>query len=212
MACNLTRGLLVDCKDQIGGLKKIYFVKSYCSDITARAVFNGTNPLQMDNAGFENWDIKEDIGSGVDGVQVFQYDLRPNLSSMTVNFNSDPATGTTFFEQTLSITLQKLSVAQTNELKLISYNRSQVFVLDNNDNVFLLGMDNGCDVSGGTAVSGAAKGDMTGFTLELRAEEKNPMIWLPATQGTSDGSGNATANYPFDGLADDDKLLITKGS
>jgi|TARA_Y100000015_G_C2354764_1_gene72362 hypothetical protein len=212
MACNLTRGLLVDCKDQIGGLKKIYFVKSYCSDITARAVFNGTNPLQMDNAGFENWDIKEDIGSGVDGVQVFQYDLRPNLSSMTVNFNSDPATGTTFFEQTLSITLQKLSVAQTNELKLISYNRSQVFVLDNNDNVFLLGMDNGVDVSGGTAVSGAAKGDMTGFTLELRAEEKNPMIWLPATQGTSDGSGNATANYPFDGLADDDKLLITKGS
>mgnify|MGYP003132775089 CR=1 FL=1 len=212
MACNLTRGLLVDCKDQIGGLKKIYFVKSYCSDITARAVFNGTNPLQMDNAGFENWDIKEDIGSGVDGVQVFQYDLRPNLSSMTVNFNSDPATGTTFFEQTLSITMQKLSVAQTNELKLISYNRSQVFVLDNNDNVFLLGMDNGVDVSGGTAVSGAGKGDMTGFTLELRAEEKNPMIWLPATQGTSDGSGNATTNYPFDGLADDSKLLITKGS
>lgn len=212
MACNLTRGLLVDCKDQIGGLKKIYFVKSYCSDITARAVFNETNDLQMDNAGFENWDIKEDIGSGVDGVQVFQYDLRPNLSSMTVNFNSDPATGTTFFEQTLSITMQKLSVAQTNELKLISYNRSQVFVLDNNDNLFLLGMDNGVDVSGGTAVSGAGKGDMTGFTLELRAEEKNPIIWLPATQGTSDGSGNATANYPFDGLADDDKLLITKGS
>ena len=212
MACNLTRGLLVDCKDQIGGLKKIYFVKSYCSDITARAVFNSTNPLQMDNAGFENWDIKEDIGSGVNGVQVFQYDLRPNLSSMTVNFNSDPATGTTFFEQTLSITMQKLSVAQTNELKLISYNRSQVFVLDNNDNVFLLGMDNGVDVSGGTAVSGAGKGDMTGFTLELRAEEKNPMIWLPATQGTSDGSGNATTNYPFDGLADDSKLLITKGS
>ena len=53
---------------------------------------------------------------------------------------------------------------------------------------------------------------MTGFTLELRAEEKNPMIWLPATQGTSDGSGNATTNYPFDGLADDSKLLITKGS
>ena len=211
MACNLTKGLAVDCKDQIGGLKKIFFVKSYCSDITSRAVFNGTNPLQMDNAGFENWDIKEDIGSGVDGVQVFQYDLRPNLSSMTINFNSDPATGTTFFEQTLSLSLQKLSVAQTNELKLISYNRTQVFVLDNNDNVFLLGMDNGVDVSGGTAVTGVAKGDMSGFTLELRAEEKSPMIWLPATQGTSDGSGNATANYPFDGLADSAKLLITKG-
>ena len=212
MACNLTRGLLVDCKDQIGGLKKIYFVKSFCSDILGRATFNNTNPLQMDDAGIENWDIKEDIGSGVDGVQVFQYDLRPNLSSMTVNFNSDPATGTTFFEQTLSISLQKLSVAQTNELKLVAYNRSQVFVLDQNDNVFLLGISNGVDVSGGTAVTGVAKGDMTGFTLELRAEEKEPMIWLPPTQGQSNGSGSITTNYPFDGLADDAKLLITKGS
>lgn len=201
MACNLTRGLLVDCKDQIGGLKKIFFTQSYCSDIRASATFNGTNVLQMDTAGFANWDIY-----GGSTVNVFQYDLRPNLSSVTVNINSDPATGTTFFEQTLSLTLQKLTVAQTNELKLISYNRSQVFVLDNNDNVFLLGMDNGCDISGGTAVTGAAKGDMTGFTLELRAEEKDPLIWLPAT------AGGGTAKYPFDGLSDEAALNIAVGT
>ena len=201
MACNLTRGLLVDCKDQIGGLKKIFFTQSYCSDIRASATFNGTNALQIDTAGFANWDIY-----GGSTVNVFQYDLRPNLSSMTVNINSDPATGTTFFEQTLSITLQKLTVAQTNELKLISYNRSQIFVLDTNDNVFLLGMDNGCDVSGGTAVSGAAKGDMSGYTLEFRAEEKDPMIWLPAT------AGGGTAKYPFDGLSDEASLNIAVGT
>ena len=201
MACNLTRGLLVDCKDQIGGLKKIFFTQSYCSDIRASATFNGTNVLQMDTAGFANWDIY-----GGSTVNVFQYDLRPNLSSVTVNINSDPATGTTFFEQTLSLSLQKLTVAQTNELKLISYNRSQVFVLDNNDNVFLLGMDNGCDISGGTAVTGAAKGDMTGFTLELRAEEKDPLIWLPAT------AGGGTAKYPFDGLSDEAALNIAVGT
>ena len=201
MACNLTRGLLVDCKDQIGGLKKIFFTQSYCGDIRASATFNGTNALQMDTAGFANWDIY-----GGATVNDFQYDLRPNLSSMTVNINSDPATGTTFFEQTLSITLQKLTVAQTNELKLISYNRSQIFVLDTNDNVFLLGMDNGCDVSGGTAVSGAAKGDMSGYTLEFRAEEKDPMIWLPAT------AGGGTAKYPFDGLSDEAALNIAVGT
>ena len=201
MACNLTRGLLVDCKDQIGGLKKIFFTQSYCSDIRASATFNGTNVLQMDTAGFANWDIY-----GGSTVNVFQYDLRPNLSSVTVNINSAPATGTTFFEQTLSLTLQKLTVAQTNELKLISYNRSQIFVLDNNDNVFLLGMDNGCDISGGTAVTGAAKGDMSGFTLELRAEEKDPLIWLPAT------AGGGTAKYPFDGLSDEAALNIAVGT
>ena len=198
MACNLTRGLLVDCKDQIGGLKKIYFVKSYCSDIKKEASFNSN---VMETAGFANWDIVEG-----GKVEVFQYDLRPNLSSMTVNINSDPATGTTWFEQTLSITMQKLSSSQTNELKLISYNRSQVFVLDSNDNVFLLGMNDGCDVSGGTAVTGAAKSDLTGYTLELRAEEADPLIWLPATAGV------ATAVYPFDGLTDENDLTITVGT
>ena len=201
MACNLTRGLLVDCKDQIGGLKKIFFTQYYCSDIRASATFNGTNVLQMDTAGFANWDIY-----GGSTVNVFQYDLRPNLSSVTVNINSDPATGTTFFEQTLSLTLQKLTVAQTNELKLISYNRSQIFVLDNNDNVFLLGMDNGCDISGGTAVTGAAKGDMTGYTIEYGAEERNALIQLPASAGA------ATAKYPFDGLTDESALTITVGT
>ena len=129
---------------------------------------------------------------------------------MTVNINSDPATGTTWFEQTLSLSLQKLSVAQTNELKLISYNRSQIFVLDNNDNVFLLGMDNGCDISGGTVVTGAAKSDMSGYTLELRAEEKDPLIWLNATAGAGSG-GTPTAKYPFDGLTDEAALTITTG-
>jgi hypothetical protein len=106
--------------------------------------------------------------------------------------------------------MQKLSVAQTNELKLVSYNRSQVFVLDNNDNLFLLGIDNGMDVSGGTAVTGVAKGDMTGYTLELRGEEKDPMIWINATAGVGSG-GTPTPKYPFDGLTDEAALTITTG-
>ena len=197
MACKLTLGRLVDCKDQIGGLKKIFFCESYCGDIKAEATFSSN---VMTTAGFAAWDI-----ISVGKVNVFQYDLRPNLSSMTVNINSDPATGTTWFEQTLSLTLQKLTVAQTNELKLVSYNRSQVFVQDVNDNVFLLGMDNGVDVSGGTAVTGAAKSDMTGFTLEMRAEEKDPMIWIKPT------SGGGT-DYPFDQLGDADADLTIVAS
>ena len=59
---------------------------------------------------------------------------------------------------------------------------------------------------GGTAVTGAAKGDMTGFTLELRAEEKDPLIWLPAT------AGGGTAKYPFDGLSDEASLNIAVGT
>ena len=154
----------------------------------------------MTTAGFATWD-------GFGGtVEVFKYDLVPNLSSMTVNIQSDNANGTTFFNQTLSITLQKIDHDTTNELRLMAFSRSQIFVQDENDNVFLLGLDGGCYVTGGTVVTGAAKGDLTGYTIEYGAEERNALIQLPASAGA------ATAKFPFDGLTDESNLTITTGT
>ena len=97
-------------------------------------------------------------------------------------------------------------VSSRNELKLICYNRVQIFVQDVNDNVFLLGFDNGVDVSGGTIVTGAAKGDMSGYTIELRAEEKDPMFFIKKTNGSG-------TDYPFDQLGDaDSELTIVSGT
>tara|TARA_R100000458_G_C8165879_1_gene168194 strand:- start:62 stop:655 length:594 start_codon:yes stop_codon:yes gene_type:complete len=197
MACNITRGRLIDCKDSIGGLKAIYIAKSYSNNISAVATINTT---EMTTAGFATWSC---CGGT---VEVFKYDLVQNLSSMTVNINSDNANGTTFFEQTLSVTLQKIDHDMTNELRLMAYSRSQIFVQDSMDNVFLLGIDGGCYVTGGTVVTGTAKGDMNGYTIEWGAQENNALIQLPASAGA------ATAKFPFDGLTDEANLTITVGT
>lgn len=201
MACTLTKGRLVDCKDAIGGLRTIYILPTYCNNIEEKAEIAD---LEMTDADFADWSTYGDpTGSK---QTLLQYDLRPSLSSMTVNFNSDPATGTTFFTQTLSITLQKIDHDTTNQLKLAAYNRSQIFVRDANDDIFLLGMNNGVNVTGGTMVTGAAKGDLTGYTLEFSAEEKLPPIQVKPTAGPS------TANYPFDGLSDAADIAFVVGT
>ena len=197
MACDITRGRLIDCKDTIGGLKAIYIAKSYSNDVSASATINAT---EMTTAGFANWSC---CGGT---VEVFKYDLVQNLSSLTVTINSDNANGTTFFTQALSVTLQKIDHDMTNELRLMAYSRSQIFVQDANDNVFLLGIDNGCHVSGGTVITGVGKGDLNGYTIEWSAEENNALIQLPASAGA------ATAKYPFDGLTDESALTITVGT
>ena len=204
MACNLTAGRLVDCKDQIGGLKTIFFCADYSSNIGQHMTVNGTNALQIDTAGFTGWSA---YGTPTGSTMtLYKYDLRPNLSSMTVNFNADAATGTTFFTQTLSLTLQKIDAATSNQIKLLCYNRVQIFVQDTNDNVFLLGLNNGCDVSGGTIVSGAGKGDLTGYTIEFTAEEKEPLYNIKKTNGSG-------TDYPFDQLGDaDSELTIVSGT
>ena len=197
MACDITRGRLIDCKDTVGGLKAIYIAKSYSNNVSASATINAT---EMTTAGFATWSC---CGGT---VEVFKYDLIPNLSSLNVTINSDNANGTTFFTQALSVTLQKIDHDMTNELRLIAYSRAQIFVQDSNDNVFLLGIDNGCYVTGGTVITGAAKGDLNGYTIEWGAEENNALVQLPASAGA------ATAKYPFDGLSDEANLTITSGS
>ena len=198
MACDITRGRLIDCKDSIGGLKAIYICKSYNNNIEQVAAISGT---EMTDAGFDVWSSQVAAKT-----IVFKYDLVQNLSSMTVNINSDNANGTTFFEQTLSVTLQKIDHDMTNELRLMAYSRSQIFVQDSMDNVFLLGLVNGCHVTGGTVVTGVAKGDMSGYTIEWAAQEDNALIQLPAS------AGPLTTKWPFDGLADEADLTITVGT
>ena len=198
MACDITRGRLIDCKDTIGGLKAIFICKGYNNNVEAVAIIATT---EMTTAGFATWS-----GQSGSATTVFKYDLVPNLSSMTVNINSDNANGTAFFEQTLSVVLQKIDHDMTNELRLMAYSRAQIFVQDQNDNVFLLGMNNGCHVTGGTVITGTAMGDQNGYTIEWAAQEKNALIQLPAS------AGPATAKYPFDGLADESALTITVGT
>lgn len=188
MACNLTRARGIDCKDTIGGLRRIFLVKAYANNILENAIITNT---EMTTAGFASWSSAE-----VSIVSVMQYNLIPNLSSMTVNINSDNANGTTFFNQTLSVTLQKIDHDTTNELRLMAYSRSQIFVEDSNNNCFLLGVQNGCHVTGGTVITGAAMGDQNGYTIEWGADEKDALIQVIPSLGIS------TAKAPFDQLAD----------
>jgi hypothetical protein len=74
------------------------------------------------------------------------------------------------------------------------------------DNVFLLGMVNGCHVSGGTVITGTAKGDLQGYTIEWGAEEKDAVIQI------KQGTDKTDAKYPFDELADVAALTITVGT
>jgi hypothetical protein len=44
-----------------------------------------------------------------------------------------------------------------------------------------MGLDYGADVNGGTIVTGAAMGDLSGYTLTLNGQEKIPANFVDAT-------------------------------
>ena len=170
MACDLTGGRLKPCKDAVGGIRKIHFV-----DFGDLGTITLTNDEVTDIAGTFSYHT---------------YDVKGN-SSLETNINTSLENGTTFFEQVVNVTLHKLTKEDNKELKLMAYGRPHIFVETFDGNLLLVGREHGAEVTGGTAVTGTAMGDLQGYTLTLTAHE----VTMP---NFVDG---ATAADPFAGMA-----------
>jgi len=181
MACDtLTRGRQEPCKNSVGGIKNIYFT---------------------DFGDFGTVTLTDDEITDMDGTfTAFKYEVKGN-SSLEQTVNSSRENGTTFYEQTLNLTLKKLSKEDNKELKLLAYGRPHVAVEDYNGNVMVVGLEHGADVSGGTVVTGAAMGDLSGYTLTLTAMETKPANFV----------ASPTAADPYAGMASA-TVTVTSGS
>lgn len=167
MACEIALGRTEKCKDAVGGLKAVYFINK--GDMTG-VTYDLTNT---------------DAISAVAGTpSAYKYELKGN-SSFEQAITSSRENGTTFFEQTLNLTLKKLSVVDHKQIKLLSYGNPQVVIEDNNGNLFLAGLEHGMEVSGGTIVTGAAMGDLSGYTLTLSGQEAVPANFISTTLTTA---------------------------
>ena len=161
MACDISLGRLEPCKDSNGGLKAVYFVN--WGEVTGYVYGTGDNTDAID-------EITGDPNA-------YRYELK-GTSSFTQTITSSRENGTTFFQQELALTLKKLSIVDHKQIKLLSYGRPQVIVEDNNGNFFYCGLEHGMDVTGGTIVTGAAMGDLSGYTLTLTGMEPVPANFL----------------------------------
>jgi hypothetical protein len=161
MACDISLGRLEPCKDSTGGLKAVYFVN--WTDRTSITYGTGANTDAIE-------EVADNDGSP---VNAYKYQLKGN-SSFTQTITSSRENGTTFFQQELALTLKKLSITDNKQIKLLAYGRPMVIVEDNNGSLFLCGTEHGMDVTGGTIVTGAAMGDLSGYTLTLTGMEPVP--------------------------------------
>ena len=170
MPCNITLGYNEPCKDSVAGLTAVYFMNFNTGSFTLNAT-----------------DVVTAFPSG---STVYKYELKgTNGYTETVNTSRD--NGTTFFSQELSLQLKKLTAEATKELKLLAYSRPKIVVADRNGNAFLVGKNEGADMTAGTITTGTAYGDLSGYTMVFTGQEQLPANFL---------SGSTLAN-PFAGVS-----------
>jgi hypothetical protein len=159
MSCLINKGRLEPCKDSVGGLTAVYLID-----------YGTLGAITYAASGSE---ITAFAGAPV----AYKYVLKGN-SSLEQTITSSRENGTTFYDQIVNLTLKKLSVQSNDELALIAVARPHVIVEDNNGNAMIVGLEWGADVNGGTVVTGAAMGDLSGYTLSLQGMEKKPANFL----------------------------------
>ncbi len=169
MACALTTGRSLPCKSAFGGIKKVYF-----------GDFGGLTAVTVGADG----EVSTITGTQPDW---YEYDVKGN-SSLETTVTSSRENGTTFYTQTLNLTLTYLDAKTQNELQIIAVGRPYVVVEDYYGNQFLCGFENGMECTGGTTVTGAAAGDLSGFTLTMEGLEETAPYFLASGLITADAA------------------------
>lgn len=173
MACTfISKGRKEPCKDVVGGIRAVYFI-----DDALTIAFDSSDTDAVDSVG--------------SGINAFKYVVKGG-SSFEQTITSSRETGTTFYDQTLTLQFKKLDKDTHQQLALLAVSLPHVLIEDYNEQVWLMGTENGADVNGGTIVTGTAMGDLSGYTLTLNAQEKKPANFIHKTAATESAATTIT--------------------
>jgi hypothetical protein len=162
MSCDIANGVAEPCKSSVGGLDAIYLI-NYGDYSTSDLTYDGTNT-----------DMINDVNSV---SNMYKFELKgANSFEQTITSNRD--NGTTYVEQTLTVTLKQQSAAKHKLIKLLAYGRPHVVVRTRANQYFLAGLERGLDLTTGVVSNGTAMGDLNGYTLTFVGQENIPANFL----------------------------------
>lgn len=153
MACALTQGYVLDCKDSLGGITEVLFIAK--ADVTATTEASGVITAI----------------TKASGKKFYKYELVKETSSFVENVNASVENGSIFYQQELTVILNKLQANTRNEILLLAQNLLLAIVKDNNNKYWYLGQSRGLDITGGNSGSGTAMGDRSGYSLTFTGKE-----------------------------------------
>jgi len=153
MACLLTTGYTLGCRDNIGGIQAVY-IGEYKEGLTYT--------LGVDQV----------IGtfSGATG-SFYAFEQEIETGSYTENGVFSTENGTGFYEQTLSITLHKLEASLRNKLMILGQGKWRIIIHDQRGKYWLMGYQNPVRVSASTPGLGKAYGDLNGAVVTFMGKE-----------------------------------------
>lgn len=167
MACDLTSGWTIDCKDSQGGIVKVFIANGPVDGFTETS-----GVLSAITVG----------GVAVAPADFFEFEVPKQTSSLTETVNASTENGTVFYQQDLTLVFNKLEATKRNQILLMAQNENMLVVAkDGNGKYWSVGLERGASLTAGSLTSGTAYGDRNGGELTLTGLEAQPMFEVDST-------------------------------
>ena len=181
MACDVTSGFQLGCRDNSGGIKSIYILSGSVSSIT-------------DAAGA----ISDISGTG----NFYQFDLTKNTGDFAETPNPSLENGTVFYSQTVNAAFHKLQASVRNQVKVLAQNPDLKIVVETNNgsedyvgSFFYIGRYRGATLTGGSGTTGTAFGDANQYALTFEGLEPQPAEEITTSGLLTDALTGITVSY-----------------
>ena len=166
MACDITSGFTLGCRDNVGSIKQIYILSGSVTSVT---------------------DASEGLINSISGSGVFYtFELFRETSDYTENVTVAPENGTVVYEQTVNAVFFKMQTSTRNQIKVLAQNPNIKMIVetnnqDNTSKYVYVGEEYGVQLLTSAGGTGTLFGDRNGYTLTFTGREPNPASFVSAS-------------------------------
>jgi hypothetical protein len=166
MSCIYNTTYALGCRDSSGGIQRVW-IRNWSADTTYTYSSDGT--------------ITGATGS-FSGQPFYEVQIRPESGAFAPgNGQHSIENGTNFFEQQLDLTLHKYQASLRNLIYSLALTEMEIIVLDQNNQYYLCGEQNGANLTASAANVGRLYGDLNGATITIIAKEPTPARQMSST-------------------------------
>ena len=169
MACDITSGFTLGCRDNVGSIKQIYILSGSVSSVS---------------------DASEGLINAITGSgNFYTFELFRETSDYAENVTVAPENGTVVYEQTVNAVFFKMQTSTRNQIKVLAQNPTIRMIVETNnagvDSQYVyVGEEYGVQLLSSAGGTGTLFGDRNGYTLTFTGREPNPAAFVSASSET----------------------------
>lgn len=169
MACDISSGFTLGCRDNVGSIKQIYILSGSVTSVN---------------------DASEGLINGITGSGTFYtFELFRETSDYAENVTVAPENGTVVYEQTVNAVFFKMQTSTRNQIKVLAQNPNIKMIVETNNTdttskYVYVGEEYGVQLLTSAGGTGTLFGDRNGYTLTFTGREPNPAAFVSASNET----------------------------